>query len=746
MHYLIFISLLASSLNTLSQTLVDERPNKVSWADNLATIGIEAIHDGVAGKNNDIFLVGSGMAARLALFRYSSQGTRLWAKTYDTSDAVGIAIATDQDNNVYVAGNYHNPFDIEGVQIEYAKRRNGVFLLKYSPTGALIWARTFASWASEVNSMVVANNTIYLGGIFQETPSDEASPYDIISYDFSGVLKQKLRLKGNMFLNDLVASQEGLYVSTDTVYTNSVRAMLTRLSFDGTQVWTKNALAGEGNYSEAVTADVDNNGDIYVMGYNGSKFITKFSKSGDRVFTTFIDGFEYLYTPPVMSWNRRHWGITTVGRDFFVVGGFGGEIKLRDGITFNDSKTEVVVMKFNDIGYPQWIRNFSSEGFDFARTIFPVGDKLVVAGTFEGSALSVDKNYTLFKEGNLENGFVVVFEDAVANMCPPSYPPLVFNKRSICAYEKVTLSMEMTPWSYRSKWLRNGNDFGQEQTLNTITNVPGQYMIIVNPGSSCPFQSAVVKVDLEQNVTSDTDITIFPVPVSKVSGVTDGCTNDKFIYETPFAEGYRYDWTVLGGTPANGNAQSQEVTWASTGAVIAKVTIVATGCVKSDTLMVKINLPPPKPVIKRIANTLNVEATASSYQWYKEGVAVRAELGGKSQSLSIIESGEYTVKVSNSFGCMILSDKTQFIVTGLEDVFSPDIRIYPIPTRDELYVENDTASEFTISIVDALGKQQRSIISEDRLHRLDLSDLATGVYIVQLLINGRIVKMKLLKL
>jgi hypothetical protein len=720
-----------------------ERPNNLSWADNLAPLDIEAIHDGVAGMNNDMFLVGSGIAARLALFRYSDKGTRIWTKSYNTSDAIGIAIATDNSNNVYVAGNYYNGFEVEGVQVEPAKRTSGVFLLKYSSEGVLIWVRTFASWESNVNSMVMANDAIYLGGSFLETSAD-VDPYDIISYDFSGLLKSKLRLKGNMFLNDLIDAQDGLYVSADTVYSNTLRAMLMRLSFDGTEVWTKNVLAEQTDYSEAVTAEIDSNGDIYVMGYSSSKFITKFSKSGDRVFTTYIDGFEYLFTPPVTGWGRRHWGITTKGRDIFVVGGFGGEIKLRDGISVNATDREVVIIKFNDIGYPQWIRNFSGEGFDYARTIFPVGDKLVIAGTFEGTELTVDNNFTLLKVGNFETGFVAVLEDGVTNICPSPYPPLVFNDSEICANEKVILSMDMTPWSHRSKWLRSGNEFSPEEILSTAANVPGEYVAIVNPGSSCPFESEVIKIDLEQNVTTNTDVTIFPLPDSKISGVTEGCTNDKAIYVTPVVEGYGYDWTVSGGSPSKGTTQSHEVTWATAGKVILKVTNIATGCVKSDTLKVSINPQPEKPVIKQIANTLSVEA-ATSYQWYKGDLEISAEQGGLSQSLNIVEAGEYAVKVSNSFGCMILSDKMQFIFTGLEDMFS-GIRIYPIPARGELYLENGTNSEFTVSIVDISGKQQRSITTLDKFHLFDLSDLAPGVYFVQLSTNGRIGMMKFMKL
>lgn len=619
-------------------------PSSASWADNFTPRNIDAIADGTQGKYSDLFLIGNGNNSSI-LFRYSNNGALLWSKEYETTAAAGVAVRTDDANDVYVTGNL----------------QTGVFLSKYSQSGTLIWTKSIASNESSVTSMEIADNSIYLGGMFK---SSDANPNHILKIDLSGNIVKEIKLAASSFVTDLKKSAESIYASGGTNVDSKMQATLARLSFGGEILWQKYALDQESNYSEASAVALDSNGDVYVVGANSRKFVSKFTKTGDLLFTIYIDGEEDLSVPPAANWGRRHWGITTVGKNFYLVGGFGGQFTLRPNLTFSDTKSEVAIIKFNEIGYPQWLRTFTGDGFNYARTIFHVGNKLLIAGTFEGAALTIDEHYTLGKDGAGNTAFVAVIEDAVVvNFCP-AYSSLVAGNTNICDNESVTLSMTKTPWSHNAVWTRDDVEFSKTKSLNVVVNSVGKYLGIVNQGSVCEYKSNEIRVDLATKPTSVTSVKIHSIV---------------------------------------------------------------------------------KPVVTQTGNSITAP-TSSAYQWYKDEVEVNAAQGGKSRSLTIAETAKYFVKVFNEFGCSNVSDTVVYVVTGLEDTMFEGMKIYPVPSRDELFIENENGDEFKLSIVDASGRECKSIAATVELHHISLTDLAPGVYLIRIEKYGGVVLKRFVKL
>ena len=93
------------------------------------------------------FTESSGKCETL-LLKYESSGTLLWAKSWGTkSRDVLSAVAVDSAGNVYAAG---------GTQCDYEKSQGDALLLKYSSSGKLEWALTWATgWDDSISAIAI---------------------------------------------------------------------------------------------------------------------------------------------------------------------------------------------------------------------------------------------------------------------------------------------------------------------------------------------------------------------------------------------------------------------------------------------------------------------------------------------------------------------------------------------------------------------------------------------------------------
>jgi hypothetical protein len=96
-------------------------------------------------------------------------------------------------------------------------------------------------------------------------------------------------------------------------------------------------------------------------------------------------------------------------------------------------------------------------------------------------------------------------------------------------------------------------------------------------------------------------------------------------------------------------------------------------------------------------------------------------------------NGVYAVQVTNSYGCVVTSDMI-VVNVGVEEIALEDqLNIYPNPVTDVLNVQwKNTNESATLSIRDLSG---RLVLSERVANGnavLDLSNLSSGNYILEL--------------
>jgi hypothetical protein len=117
----------------------------------------------------------------------------------------------------------------------------------------------------------------------------------------------------------------------------------------------------------------------------------------------------------------------------------------------------------------------------------------------------------------------------------------------------------------------------------------------------------------------------------------------------------------------------------------------------------------------------------AAYQWYKDGVAIP---GADSSAYDPDDvTGSYTVKVTDGSGCSNISAAFSYNPTGIGgfDKLAQNIRIYPSPATDIVYVSSPVAVNATLCSIDG-----SIVLKADEVKFLNIGHLAEGMYILRL--------------
>lgn len=168
----------------------------------------------------------------------------------------------------------------------------------------------------------------------------------------------------------------------------------------------------------------------------------------------------------------------------------------------------------------------------------------------------------------------------------------------------------------------------------------------------------------------------------------------------------------------------------------------ANGCVAvSDTFVVEMLPKPPKPEITRSGDLLTASTVTKSYQWFVDGEKID---GATQQSYRATKPGKYHVEITNTDGCRNISDVFD-VSTSVEDIpISSNLDIKPNPAQDFLYVSLNLErfGNAELSVTNSIG---RKVITHSEKHsagmfrhKLDVSGMPAGAYIIELKIDGEV--------
>ena len=364
--------------------------------------------------------------------KYSSGGSLLWVKQGGSSTVTGAGaantITVDNLGNIVVAGNYGS-LDAAFLGSTVGAAHPGVFVSKYTPSGALIWGKAIPCTGNGYTRKVAVDrlNNIFMTGFFtgsldygnftQNGTSPTSSTPDLFltKFDSTGTtLWSRIGVGTSNFGSDvfgLAADYDGniyqggyfwsgLILDTDTVRTvinNQQGTFLSRYSPTGTILWVKKGDGiNAGGYINGLA--LDDAGTVYASGdafglmhfdsansYNfggaGGAFVAQYRSNGD-----FIRVDASSSSCDALSLDIDH-NIYTCG----IIGGSGifGSITLTDV----GSGTDAYIAKLGAPGNISkvWNKSFGGSGFDRLRSGIPLpGGQFLLAGA-SNSPISGDK-------------------------------------------------------------------------------------------------------------------------------------------------------------------------------------------------------------------------------------------------------------------------------------------------------------------------------------------------------------------
>lgn len=144
--------------------------------------------------------------------------------------------------------------------------------------------------------------------------------------------------------------------------------------------------------------------------------------------------------------------------------------------------------------------------------------------------------------------------------------------------------------------------------------------------------------------------------------------------------------------------------------------------------------------VSQNGGTLTANQSGATYQWWNCEVANGAQQGETNQSFTPSYSASFAVEVTLN-GCSDFSDCVQMVVTDVDESLS-QINVYPIPAQDVLTL-NTTAKVKAVSIYAIDGSLV--INHSQSLNKIDVSELKSGVYLLQVICENGVSQTRFIK-
>lgn len=157
---------------------------------------------------------------------------------------------------------------------------------------------------------------------------------------------------------------------------------------------------------------------------------------------------------------------------------------------------------------------------------------------------------------------------------------------------------------------------------------------------------------------------------------------------------------------------------------------------QSEELLVVICEDDYSPEIEVNFDTLSfIQSSIYEYQWLYEGEEV---LGANSYMLIAEDEGDYSLLLTDQWGCKFISNDLFFSTASLYDYSSNKLSVFPNPAND--YLEVIVDSEQSFNILELYDMQGRKVLSQElwnAKHRIDVTGLNKGTYILKVYSDGQ---------
>lgn len=666
------------------------------------------------------------------IVKYNASGTPQWfyAIGKDDDDG-GRSVAADNAGNVYVTGWYRAASITVGSftlhNTNPAGGSSDVFLIKYSPTGNVLWAKSFGGPDDDKgNSCAVdaAGNVIVTGYFKPDT----------------------LTIEGNKFPNK-----------------GSKDFFVIKYQSDGTLLEAK-TFGGSGG-DEAFECSVDGAGNIYVCGgfssskimFDSDSILNTGSSSG--VFLVKLNSLLQTVWTKSASSNAsdeaRSCSADKYG-NVVITGVFSGSsITFGNTVLNNNGDEEIFLVKYTANGNQLWAKKIGKSKSDGANACsLHNSGKILVAGYYNSSSLTLgnitlDNSYVgvatsdvfvattcsaltgthvqtscgpfTWIDGNTyssSTNTVTLTKAGSANTCDS----LITLHLTVSDTVSTTIQENICAGQY---YMFNGQQLTQAgYYFDTLTTVAGCDSFISLYLNVLPVASSTISASICQGNSYNFNGTLLTnagtytqtLPGASVQGcdstVTLNLTMDSFIVNN-IAEAICVGESYV----FNGKTLTQSGVYTDT--------LTTATCDSIVTLTLTVNAL-PQPTITQNGNVLSTQ-TFNSYQWQLNGNYIQ---GANQQTYTTTQNGDYTVEVTDANGCSNTSSAVNVVISSTSETSDFRSVIYPNPASTNLMIETDEIMD-EIKVADVTGRiliHQSKI--QNLLSKIDIGKLAEATYFI----------------
>ncbi len=262
--------------------------------------------------------------------------------------------------------------------------------------------------------------------------------------------------------------------------------------------------------------------------------------------------------------------------------------------------------------------------------------------------------------------------------------------------------------------------------LSLATSQPGTYTVTnaIAASGGCAAASATATITVQAP----------PTPTISASGPTTFCAGGSVTLTGN--GGFRYAW--------NTGATSPSITVTTSGTYTVEATNLGGCAATSAAITVTVNPVPPPPTITVQSQTGGAVLLTSSQptgnQWFLNGGLIAGATSSTYTVATSAQNGSYTV-VATLAGCPSAPSAAQnIVITGTTAAvrLTPGVTLFPVPTRDGVVtLETSVGGAASVVVIDGVGRvvwqgTLRGSTNDLTRHRLDLSALPTGSYVLHL--------------
>ena len=321
-------------------------------------------------------------------------------------------------------------------------------------------------------------------------------------------------------------------------------------------------------------------------------------------------------------------------------------------IAYNAADCADSSQAINIIVNPLPVAAIDSNGF----LTFCAGDSVMLASTSaaagyswlkDGVAISSDSSISVDAAGAyqliLTNQFGCVDSSEAVTVIVNPLPVAAIDSNgslSFCAGDSVVLASTSSAASY--SWLKDGVAFSTDSSISV--DAAGTYQLILSNAFGCSDSSEAVTVIVN------------PLPVAAIdsNGSLTFCQGDSvMLASTSAAAGY--SWLKDGIAISSDSSIS-----VATAGTYQLIVINASGCIDTSSSIEVLVNPLPAPTIQTIGSltfcqndsVILLTSGGISYQWFENGLPI----AGANDSFIVVQStSNWSVQITNTFGCTILS-------------------------------------------------------------------------------------------